>query len=122
MKSVRAPWKCRAVETVESQKQASHRSHSAWKSLARFPHSHRAGGAWKSAKPNAGFTLSHLLSYIFSIAYGLRPMRSFNPDRFCFFAWSVTYVAGLKCYPCSRPHIEASMPWKDPAKREHFRD
>ena len=37
MKSVRAPWKCRAVETVESQKQASHRSHSPWKSLARFP-------------------------------------------------------------------------------------
>jgi len=95
MKSKRAPWKCRVVETVESQKQASHCFHSAWKSLSRFPHSHRAGGAWKSAKPKAGFALSHWLSCIFFLAYGLRPMRSFNPGGFGFRLQSVTYVAGL---------------------------
>src|ERR1700730_7911543 len=104
MKSIRAPWKCRALETVENQRQVSHCFHSAWKSLARFPHSHRAGWAWKSAKPRAGFALSHLLSCIFSIAYGLRPMRSCNPDRPASGYKSVTYVAGLKCYLSSRPY------------------
>lgn len=60
----RAPWKCRAVESMESQKQASHTSHSAWKSLSRFPHFHRADEAWKSGKPKPGFPLSHLLFMI----------------------------------------------------------
>ena len=54
-----------AVESVESQKQASHAFHEPLGNLAnsgaRFPHFHSSGddGGWKSAKPEAGFSLSH---------------------------------------------------------------
>ena len=34
------PWKCRAMESLESPAPVSHPSHSAWKSLPRFPHFH----------------------------------------------------------------------------------
>jgi hypothetical protein len=104
MKSLRAPWKCRAMETVENQRQVSHCSHSAWKSLSRFPHSHRAGGAWKSAKPKPGFALSHLLSCFLSSHTG-SALCDHAIQMGLLAAISVTHVAGLKCYPCPRPYI-----------------
>jgi hypothetical protein len=103
MKSLRAPWKCRAMETVENQRQVSHCSHSAWKSLSRFPHSHRAGGAWKSAKPKPGFALSHLLSCFLSSHTG-SALCDHAIQMGLLAAISVTHVAGLKCYPCPRPY------------------
>src|SRR6478736_2669650 len=36
-------WKCRAVESLENQRQVFHPSHRPWKSLPRFPHSHSFG-------------------------------------------------------------------------------
>ena len=54
-----------AVESVESQKQASPSSHEPLgnpaKKAARFPHFNSSGeeGGWKSGKPKAGFPLSH---------------------------------------------------------------
>ena len=104
MKSLRAPWKCRAMETVENQRQVSHCSHSAWKSLSRFPHSHRAGGAWKSAKPKPGFALSHLLSCFLSSHTG-SALCDHAIQMGLLAAISVTHVAGLKCYPCPRPYM-----------------
>jgi hypothetical protein len=73
-----------AVESVESQKKASHSSHEPLGNLAkkpaRFPHSHSSGdeGGWKSGKPKAGFPLSHRLDFSLSkeknrSASGLRP-------------------------------------------------
>jgi hypothetical protein len=74
------------VESVESQKKASHSSHEPLGNLAkkpaRFPHSHSSGdeGGWKSGKPKAGFPLSHRLDFSLSLskeqnrsASGLRP-------------------------------------------------
>jgi hypothetical protein len=72
------------VESVESQKTASHSSHEPLGNLAkkpaRFPHSHSSGdeGGWKSGKPKAGFPLSHRLDFSLSkeknrSASGLRP-------------------------------------------------
>ena len=37
------PWKCRAVDAEENQKQVFHRAHSTLEIAARFPHSHRPG-------------------------------------------------------------------------------
>jgi len=34
------PWKCRGMESMESQRQAFHPSHTPWKSLRGFPHYH----------------------------------------------------------------------------------
>ena len=54
-----------AVESVESQKQASPSFHEPLGNLAkrpaRFPHFHSSGdeGEWESGKPKAGFPLSH---------------------------------------------------------------
>src|SRR5579862_2351561 len=54
-----------AVESVESQKQASPSSHSPLEISPRtgeiptFPQLRREAGGWKSGKPKAGFPLSH---------------------------------------------------------------
>ena len=67
-----------AVESLESQNQASHPSHSPLEispKTARFPHSHSSGdeGGWKSGKPKAGFPLSHRHEFL--------SLNAQKPDR-----------------------------------------
>src|SRR5258708_16043838 len=73
-----------AVESVESQKQASPSFHEPLGKLAkrraRFPHFHSSDeGGWKSGKPKAGFPLSHRPEFPLSQNKKTRPRGGLRP-------------------------------------------